>query len=296
MDKWAAITITLTIILPLSWILYLYNTLASLVDPRLVAEYRVSYALFIPVVADTASIVSISTGLILAAAPLHFYARKHVRLAEQIEDQAVDFLAVFATILSSTRSVYEALIVASELTGKPLSNTIRYIAYTYKATGDLQEAFDSATGSLPRRVRVFFKPVATILRSGGSPQVPLATTVAHMREIRRLSRLVRSRLGEYTFTVLLSSLTFAASAGVMIGILYYMARLELPVVGKLAVDVGLIRGLYFYALVIINLASSIVLARIVQGYTLLAPKYFIILTLATLPVFTLSPRLVGALP
>ncbi len=294
MDKWALIASILAIAALLAWILYVYNGVVRLIEPRLIAEYKVEYVMFIPVITDLGSIVSVSTGFTASMVPLFLYARRRVKLVELLEEQVVDFLAAFASIISSTRSTYEALVVASELVEKPLSNSLRVMAYTYKSTGNIQEAFDRATKGMPRRVRIFLKSIVTAARSGGNPHMVLSATTAHSREIRRLIKITRNRLSEYVFIVMLASITFAVSAGVMLGLLYYMLDLKLPGVGRLKVDIGIVRGLYFYSLIMINTASSIVIARIIRGYVLLAPKYFIILTLITLAAFAVSPLITGA--
>ena len=294
MDKWAVASCIMALLLFLLWSLYVYNTIIGIIDPGLTAKYEIKRSIFIPVITDLGSIINISTAITISMIPLSIYARKRVKLVESLEEQVTDFLAAFASIISSTRSTYEALTVASELIEEPLASRLKHLAYAYKSTGNLQEAFDRATKNTPRRVRIFLKSIVTAARSGGNPHLVLSATTAHSREIRRLIRITRNRLSEYVFIVMLASITFAVSAGVMLGLLYYMLELKLPGVGGLRVDLGLVRGLYFYSLIMINFASSIVIARIIHGHTILAPKYFVILMLTTLIAFILSPMITGA--
>ncbi len=292
-DAWAAAAVAASLFLFLVVLLYGYNAVMSRLYPPLVAQHRVEMLRFIPVVADKGTLVEISAALVAAMIPLHLYTRRLVRRSEKLEDQMADFLAVYASIAASSRSTADALLRAARLLGPPLSLYIEKMARVYMVTGNLDLAYREAFGDAPRRVRLLARSIVTVTRSGGNPARVLSVTAAYSRELRRLSKMIRNRLGEYGFVVALASITFAVSAGVVLYLVATMAGAKLPGLGSAKIQPGLLAGLYYYSLLMITAASSIVIARVIHGYTALAPKYFAILLAISTAAFIAAPLLLA---
>ena len=299
---WLISSAAASVLLFAAVLLYLYNAAMGNLYPALVARWRVERLGFVPVIADKGSIAAISTAIVAAMLPLHFYARRRVRRWEALEEQLSEFLAVYASIAASSRSTAEALLRAAQLLGPPLGRHMEHMARLYMATGDLPWAHREATRRTTRRVRLLTRSIVAAARSGGNPARVLAAAAAYSREMRRLVRLIRSRLGEYTFVVSLASLTYAVSAGVVVYLVQTMAGARLPGLGTASINVGILLGMYYYALLMIVAASSLVIARVIHGYTSLAPKYMALLTAVSTaaylaaPLLLTSTRLPGAGP
>ena len=289
----AALAVAVSLAVFISWI-RLYNLVAARLAPSLVALHRFKLFALVPVPTDQGTIVEASTAIILAMIPFHLiYARPTVNLRERLEEQVAEFLAVYASIAASSRSTYEALARAADMIGPPLGVYLERMARLYRSTGSLHQAYQEAFQGLPRRVRVLVRSIVTAARAGGNPSLVLAATAAHAREMRRLARMTRGRLSEYSFVVALASITFAVAAGVVLGLLEQMRGAQLPG-ATVAVDTGLVMGLYYYSMLMIIVASAVVMARVIQGHTLLAPKYVALLMLISLTALLVSPQLITA--
>lgn len=290
-SPWAVAAAAAALALFLLTCLYGYNAAAERLYPRLAAHYTVKHLRFIPVVGDEGTILCISVSLSAAMAPLWLYARRRVRLSEALEDQVSEFLAVYASIAASSRTTGEALRRAAGMLGEPLRSYIDRMARAYAVTGDLEAAYRLALGRAPRRVRLLARAVVSTARSGGNPSRVLAVAAAYSRELRRLSKLTRSRLGEYSFVVSLASLTYAVSAGVVLYLVRTMAGASLPGLGTANIDVAVLMGMYYYALLMIVVASALVISRVIYGHTALAPKYVALLLLVSTVAFLAAPLL-----
>ena len=273
--------------------LHFYNAVISHFSPSLVAEWRIKHLRFIPVIADEGSILAISLSIAGAMLPLHLYARRRVKLQEALEEQLAVFLAVYASIAASSRSTAEALARASQLLGPPLGTHMEYMARLYSVTGDIRRAHAEATRSTTRRVRLLTRSIVAAARSGGNPARVLAAAAAYSREMRRLIKLIRSRLGEYSFVVSLASITYAVSAGVVVYLVKTMMGASLPGLSTTGIDVGVLLGMYYYALLMITVASAVVIARVIHGYTSLAPKYIALLILIGTVSYLAAPLMLS---
>jgi len=292
MEMNTAIPVAVSLLVFVVWVVYGYNAIVDAVRPELHAFHRFERFWLIPVVADRGTIVEASTGIVLSMLPLHLYARRRVGLHERLEEQAAEFLALYASISASSRSSYEALMRAAEMIGPPLGRSLEQMARLYMVTGSIQEAYEEATLRLPRRVRILLRSIVTVARSGGNPSKIISTAAAHAREMRRLARITRNRLSEYTFVVALASATFAVASGVVLALLETMQNATLPATPKARIEPEIVRGMYYYSLMIIVFASSIVIARIIYGHIELAAKYIAILTFISTLAFLLSPLLI----
>ena len=290
-DPWGVAAAVLSVLLFVAVAFYAYNAVAERLYPGLAARHVVKWLRFIPVIADEGTIAEVSAAISAAMLPLWLYARKRVRLSEEMEDQVSEFLAVYASIAASSRTTGEALERAARLLGKPLGDHVDRMARMYRVTGDIEAAYHAGFAKTPRRVRLLARSIVAAARSGGNPSRVLAAAAAYSRELRRLAKLTRSRLGEYSFVVSLASLTYAVSASVVIYLVRTMSGASLPGLGTAHIDIGVLMGMYYYALIMIVLASALVIARVIHGYTILAPKYIAILLSLSTAAFLAAPLL-----
>ncbi len=293
-DAWAVAAVTVSLLVFALMLLYGYNALAEKLYPQLAARFEVKHLRFIPVIADEGTVTDIGVSLSAAMLPLWLYARRRVSALEALEDQMSEFLAIYASIAASSRTTEEALRRAAELMGEPLRGYVERMARAYRVTGDLEAAYRVAFARAPRRVRLLARSIVSTARSGGNPARVLAVTAAYSRELRRLTKLTKSRLGEYSFVVSLASLTYAVSAGVVLYLVKTMAGARLPGLGTANIDTGVLMGMYYYALLMIVVASAVVIARVIHGHAILAPKYIALLLLASTAAFLAAPLLLHA--
>lgn len=272
----------------------LYQRLAPLLPlEALRPRHRVAMFGFIPVIADTGSIVEASLAVAAGGLAFHLvYARRLVRMLDMLEEELTEFLAVYSSVAASSTSSYDALKRSSELIKEPLSSRLLHMAELYRATGSIDEAYGVVARVLPRRARLLARAAVVLARSGGQPARVLSSVAAYAREMRRLTSLIQGRLAEYKMVVALAALTYAVAAGVVIALIAAMRGLQVPGGGTVAIDTGLLLGLYYYSLLAITAASSIVIARVINGYTLLAPKYMALLLLASTAAMLASSALI----
>lgn len=260
---------------------------AEWVTPR----YSITVFYMVPVVTDKGTMILIAGALAAAALPIYLYARRYVKVMERLDDELAELLSTYAGLIASSRSVAEALLMASKVIKPPLNTYVERMARIYKVTGDLEKAFEEAFRGAPARVRLLARSIVAASKSGGLVHEVLSAAATHTRESRRLGKLTQSRLSEYSFVVSLASLTYAVAAGIV------QALVEKVAAGggffSSMVSPGLLGGLYFYSLLVINVASSIVIAKVVHGYTILASKYIMLLTAASMLAFLASPLLIS---
>jgi hypothetical protein len=279
-----------SVFLALLW-LYIYPGLSlRLRVPELAPLHQVIRFRFIPVIRDTGSLVEISGAITFAALPLYLVARRELRRREALEQQVAELLSLYAGLLASTGSAADALLVASRILDPPMSIIVEKMARIYRATGDLEKAFREAFRDTPRRVRIYAYSIVSATKSRGMMHRVLGVASSHAQSTRRLLSLVKSRLSEYGFVTSLASITYAFSAGIVIGLVEKMSTMSMPMFGR-PVDPGILLGLYYYSLLAIIAASAFIVARIVHGYTPMAAKYIALLTLTDTLIMVLSPRI-----
>ena len=290
MDARQLVAVAATLLLPLLW-LFLYPGLAAKTGyALLVPRHQIVLFRFIPVITDPGTMIEISGAITVAALPLYLYARREAALAEALEHQVAELLSLYASLLASTGSAADALLAASRILDKPMSVLVERMARIYKMTGDLDNAFRAAFSNAPRKVRIYAYNIVTATKSRGMMHRVLGVAASHAQSTRRLLSLVKARLSEYGFIGALASITYAFSAGIVVGLVQKLSVMSLPGFGK-AVDPGLLLGLYYYSLIVIILASAFIVARIVHGYSLLAAKYIAMLTLLDTFIMLFSPRI-----
>ncbi|BES80948.1 type II secretion system F family protein [Pyrodictium abyssi] len=253
-------------------------------------RYRVQLFHFIPVVTDKGTMILIAGVLAAASLPVYLYARRFVRVMDIFDEQLAELLSTYAGLTASSGSTAEALLRAAKMIKPPLGTYVERMAHIYRATGDLEKAFEEAFKRAPPRVRLLARSIVAASLSGGMVHEVLSSAAVYSRESRRLMKLTQSRLSEYSFVVSLASLTYAVAAGIVQALVAGVAG------GGLfgaAIDPDLLGGLYFYSLLVIVVASAIVIARVVHGYTLMASKYIITLTIASILAYLASPAVVS---
>jgi len=293
-DTWGIAAALAALLLFTATLLYGYNLAAAWLSPQLVARFEVKHLRFIPVIADEGTVADISVSTAVAMLPLWLYARRRISWIEALEDQVSEFLAMYASTAASSRTTEEALRRAAELLEPPLRSYVDMMARVYRLTGDLEAAYRAAFRRAPRRVRLLVYNIVSAARGGGDPGRVLAAAAAYSREMRRLAKLTRSRLGEYSLVVSLASLTYAVAAGVVLYLVKAATVARLPGLAATGIDTGVLMGMYYYALTIIVAASAVVIARVIHGHTLLAPKYIALLLPASTAAFLAAPLLLQA--
>ncbi|ALL00822.1 Type II secretion system (T2SS), protein F [Pyrodictium delaneyi] len=254
---------------------------------------RHSFKLFymIPVVTDKGTMIQLAGALATASLPVYIYARRTARLIDILDEELAEFLSTYAGLAASSGSTADALLRAARVLKPPLALYVERMARIYRTTGDLDKAFEEAFRRAPRRIRLLARSIVTASKSGGMIHEVLTAAATHSRESRRLMKMTQSRLSEYSFVVSLASLTYAVAAGIVQALVEKTAMSSIPGFGG-AVDTAILAGLYFYSLNTIVLASAIVIAKVVHNYTLLASKYVVLLTLASMAAYLLSPTIV----
>ncbi len=270
------LAITMALLLPLAW-LYLYPVLAvktgySVLIPR----HSVAWLRSIPVISDPGSMIEVSGAIAMVTLPLYLYARKQLAQREILEQQVAELLSLYAGLLASTGSAADALLAASRILGEPIAILVERMARIYKVTGDLDTAFREAFRNAPRRIRIYAYNIVVATKSRGMMHRVLSVAASHAQSTRRLLGLARARLSEYSFVGALASITYAFSAGIIVGLARKLSAVSLPGLST-AVNPWLLLGLYYYSLLVIIMASAVMVARIVHGHNLLAAKYIAIL-------------------
>lgn len=292
METKQLLVIAASIFLPIVW-LYAYPVIALKSGyPLLIPRYSVIRFRYIPVITDPGTIVEISGAITMMALPVYLYARRRAALVEALEQQVAELLALYASLLASTGSAADALLAASKILSPPMSQLVEKMARIYRSTGDLDLAFREAFKEAPRKIRIYAYNIVAATRSRGMMHRVLGVAASHAQSTRRLLSLVKARLSEYGFIGALASITYAFSAGIVVGLVKKLSVMSLPGFGR-AIDPGLLLGLYYYSLLVIILAAAFIVARIVQGYSLLAAKYIVMLTLLDTFIMLLSPRIMG---
>lgn len=254
-------------------------------------QYRVQLFHFIPVVTDKGTMILIAGALVAASLPIYLYARRFVKVMDIFDEQLAELLSTYAGLTASSGSTAEALLRAAKMIKPPLGTYVERMARIYRVTGDLEKAFEEAFKGTPRRVRLLARSIVTASLSGGLVHEVLSSAAVYSRESRRLMKLTQSRLSEYSFVVSLASLTYAVAAGIVQALVAGVAKGGTMFGAAIGPD--LLGGLYFYSLIVIVVASAIVIARVVHGYTLIASKYIIMLMIASMLAFLVSPTIVG---
>jgi len=291
MDTRQLLAITAAISLPVLWLL-IYPSLAAKTGYEiLVPEHHVMRFRYIPVITDPGTMVEVSGAITMTALPLYLYARRRVAIAEALDQQVAELLALYASLLASTGSAADALLAAARILDPPMSMLVEKMARIYKSTGDLDLAFREAFREAPRKVRIYAYNIVAATRSRGLMHRVLGVAASHAQSTRRLLNLVKARLSEYGFIGALASITYAFSAGIVVGLVKKLSLLSLPGFGR-AVNPGLLLGLYYYTLIVIILAAAFIVARVVQGHSLLATKYIVVLTLPDTLIMLLSPMII----
>ncbi|HID40813.1 MAG TPA: hypothetical protein EYP33_01510 [Pyrodictium sp.] len=255
---------------------------------------RYSFKLFymVPVVTDKGTMIQLAGALVAASLPVYIYARHMARLIDILDEELAELLSTYAGLAASSGSTADALLRAARMLKPPLALYVERMARIYRATGDLDEAFEEAFRRAPRRIRLLARSIVTASKSGGMIHEVLTAAATYSRESRRLMKMTQSRLSEYSFVVSLASLTYAVAAGIVQALVEKTVMSSIPGFGG-AVDTAILAGLYFYSLIVIVLASAIVIARVVHDYVLLASKYIILLIVASMAAYLLSPAMVG---
>ncbi len=289
------IVVAISVVLAAAWLAvypFIAGEVADLVgvswiEPR----YEISFFYIIPVLVDRGSMAGVALAIVIASIPVYVYIRRIVKIEKALDEQVAELLTIFSGLVDSTGSISEALLRASKIVGEPLGSMLTKLALNYRLTGDLEASFNMVFSNVPRRVRLLAHSIVVASRAGGRLGDVLARVAAYARESSRLSKVIKSRLAEYGFTVALASIVYSVAAGIILGLVGGRGG-ELPGLSAV-INVDLLAGLYFYSLLVIVFASSIVIARIIHGYTLLASRYIGPLVLAAMAAFYLSPLLVS---
>ncbi len=266
-----------------SMVVYAYLYMVGVAQPRLATIYVV------PIVYDRVTIAAVTGAVSATLLPIYLYARRMYRWLERVREQSRDFLLLFSGLVETTESVYEALMIASRMVGKPLSILVEYMARHYRLTGDLEEAFRRAFSSAPRDVRLLMSSIVVAARGGGRMEEIVVQAANYSNELRRFHVLVESRLAEYTAIVALGSVTFSFTAAVILKLLKVMEAAQVPFMAARMPPLEVLTASFYYAMLILTVLSSVVVGKVIKGYTPLAAKYIMFLLPVNTAILYLLP-------
>ncbi|MET1128908.1 MAG: hypothetical protein ABWW70_06285 [Thermoproteota archaeon] len=258
---------------------------------ELAASYSFTRFYLAPVPVDVGTIIAAGVGVSIAALPAYIHARRSYRLLTRLDEQIARLVSLYAGVYVSSESSSAALERLQRLIDEPLKTLTGLFAGVYKLTGDMRKAHEVGFSKAPPRIKAIARSIVVATRTGANVHEALSTVASYLEASLRLTRLVRARLAQYSFIVLLAALTFAASSGVVLALVGKISAGEIPGIG-LAVDVDVLRGLYFYSLVVVVLASSFTVARVVYGFTPLMARYLLMLSAPSTVLFVAFYKLI----
>jgi hypothetical protein len=258
---------------------------------ELAASYSFTRFYFVPVPADVGTIIAAGVGMSIAALPAYIHARRSYRLLTKFDEQIARLVSLYAGVYVSSESSSAALERLQGLVDEPLKTLAGLFAGVYKLTGDMRRAHEVGFSSAPPRIKAVSRSIVVATRTGANVHEVLSTVASYLEASLRLTRLVRARLAQYSFIVLLAALTFAASSGVVLALVGKVSAGGAPGI-RPTVDVEVLQGLYFYSLVVIVLASSFTVARVVHGFTPLMTRYVLMLSAPSTVLFVAFYKLI----
>ncbi len=291
MLPYIGLSLSASVLAPL---IYVYLSIIEVVPEPLQPKFEFKYVFLVPVPMDEGTIVLMSLILTVFSAPLYLYARKSYAWMRSLQSQIREFFTVFSSIAESTESTVEALRYAAKLVDPPLSVLVEKFANMYSVEGSIDDAYRKVFRETPREIRLLMASIVAASRSGGARARILAEASRYAHQLYRFRVAVETRLAEYVAIVLLASITFAVAAAVVTGLVETMAASALPRIGGAAIDTKMMRGLFYYSAIMLAAASSVVLGKVVRGYTLLATKYFTLLIPLVTAILLLVPMLMPA--
>ncbi len=267
-------------------VLYVMLYMLGRIEPRIESLYGV------PVVVDRQTMLYISASISATLLPVYLYARRTYNWLQKLREQSRDFLLIFSGLVETTESIHDALIIASRMVGRPLSLLLEYMARIYQLTGNLDEAFKRAFQNVPRDVRLLLSSVTVAARGGGRMEEIIAQAANYSNELRRFNVLVESRLAEYTAIVMLGSLTFSFTTAVIIKLLQVLQKAgNVPFLAAIP-ELELMIGAFFYGMLVLTILSSIVVGKVIKGYTPISTKYIVFLVPVNTLILLYLPRLI----
>ena len=279
---------------------YVLASLAATVDGITVTYFVLKALKFVPyggvpVPYGVGSIVSFEVVLALAVAPLAYNYHRGVSQVRRLRAQVRDFLQVAPDIMASSQSLAEALKASAQLANQPLRGLLRSLEMTYSMTGNADEAFRRVLGRSPRDVRLLLSSILVAAKSGGRAREALSVTANYAMVLSRIEHIVENRLKAYSIVVFMAVALYGVASGVGISLVRLLSGLSpsLSQVAPLAATIGphglyAILGVLFYAMLVISLAASYVLAKAVDDYAPRMAEYFVELTLVGTLAMVLS--------
>ncbi|ABM80083.1 type II secretion system F family protein [Hyperthermus butylicus] len=291
----AIVTVILSIVSVGAWLAgypHMANVLASFFGLDWVKPYHtVKFVYFVPVIADRGTMIMISGAIVAAMVPVYFYARQRYTELRMFEEQLIEFLLILPGMLAASPSTADALLRTARMLRPPFNSYVERMARIYASTGDLERAFNEAFTAAPSKVRILARSVVTAAKTGGHIHIVLSKVAAYADASRRLVGLAEARLSEYKMIAGLAAVAYALTAGVTVALVAQATAVPLPGMTT-RIDTGVLAGLYFYSLIMIVVASSIVIARVVYGYIALASKYIAMLLPLSLAVYLAAPIII----
>ena len=252
-------------------VLYYYAMIRGMVHPVIERLYMV------PLLVDRKSMVFIAALVSIPMIPVYIYARRVYSWLQKLREQTRDFLLAFSGLVETAESYYEALLLAAKMVGKPMSTLVEYMAHLYKATGNIEYAFNEAFKHVPRDVRLLVSTATLAAKGGAYVEEVVSQAADYANEFRRFSILVESRLAEYTAIVALSSVTFSFAAAVIVKLLQVLTKGNVAFLGAGVPPIHVIEASFFYSMLILTAFSSLVVGKVIKGYAPIASKYLLLL-------------------
>ena len=279
-------------------LVYALASLAALIDGVAVTYFVLRALRFasysgVPVPYGVDSIMSFEVVLALAVAPLAYSYHRGISQVRRLRAQVRDFLQVAPDIVASSQSLVEALRASAQLVGQPLRGLLRSLEVAYSMSGNADEAFRRVLSRAPRDVRLLLSSILVASKSGGRAREALSVTANYAMVLARMEHIIENRLKAYSLVVFMAVALYGVASGVGISLVRLLSGLSSPFSQTATVTVSVhalyaILGVLFYAMLIISLAASYVLAKAIDDYTPRMAEYFVELTLVGTTTMVLS--------
>jgi hypothetical protein len=210
---------------------------------------------------------------------LYLLYRDRIKMSRVLKKQSIDLIPLVTSYVKTGMPVLDALSEAGKVLGNPINIYITKFVELTKLGYSPEHSFEISFSDIPRDVRVSLAAIAISMGSGGRVTDILLTAERYVFHISRLDELRKHRLEGYKAVLILAIIAFAISAILSLTILSYISKaLYLSGLAIDKISLPLTSTMYYIPAIIIVVASSIAISRIVYGETAIAFKYIAILS------------------
>lgn len=229
--------------------------------------------------------------------PLSIIGNRVFREMEEVRKQVFEILQLSAAYARTGVSLADTLMNISGTVGAPLGPRIRSYAMLIKVhTLSPLEAFNKVFGDLPRDLRILLG-ILYIAVKGGRPTEVIRAAASLASSIRRFDETRMSRLSGAGAVVFVAVIAYTVTSIIMTKLMSIIAGLTGGVGGvtlfAITVPVEHIMVIYYLSSLILAILGGLMIARVVNGLSITAFKYYLIFFTIIFLSFTLLPPLLG---